>query len=63
MFLNQIELVVIVCDNKDRSFVTIKRARKSNIDDVFRILNFVNDHVINIKDMFLNKKKIIIIYE
>lgn len=63
MPLDQAGPAVIACDNKDRSFVAIKRAKKSNIDDVFRIPDFVSDHVVNIKDMFLDKKEVVIVYE
>lgn len=63
MPLNQIKFVVIARDNKDRIFVAIKRAKKSDVEHMLRISNFVSDHVINIKDMFVDKKEIIIIYE
>lgn len=63
MPLDQAEHVVIACDSKARSFVAIKRARKSSIDDVFRIPKFVNDRVVNIKDLFLNKEEMVIVYE
>lgn len=63
MPLDQAGPAVIACDNKDRSFVAIKRAKKSSIDDVFRIPDFVSDHVVNIKDMFLDKEEVVIVYE
>ncbi len=61
--LDQTESVVIVCNNKNRNFVAIKYAKKSSINNIFRISDFVNNYVVNIKNIFLNKKKIIIVYK
>ncbi len=63
MSLNQTGPAVIARNNKDRTFVAIKRAKKSGIEHVLRIPDSVSDHVVNIKDMFVDNKEIVIIYK
>lgn len=63
MPLDQAGPAVIARDNKDRTFVAIKRAKKSGVEPVLRIPDFVSDHVVNIKDMFVDKEEVVIIYE
>lgn len=63
MPLDQAGPAVIACDNKDRTFVAIKRAKKSGVEHELRIPDSVSDHVVNIKDMFVDKEEVVIIYE
>jgi len=63
MPLDQAGPAVIARDNKDRTFVAIKRAKKSGVEHMLRIPDFVSDHVVNIKDMFVDKEEMVIIYE
>jgi len=63
MPLDQAGPAVIARDNKDRSFVAIKRAKRSSVDNALRIPEFMSDHVVNIKDMFWDKGEAIIDYE
>jgi len=63
MSLDQAGSAVIARNNKDRIFVAIKRAKKSGVEYMLRISDFVSDYVVNIKDMFVDKKEMMIIYE
>ncbi len=63
IFLDQTESVVIARNNKDRIFVAIKRVKKSRIEHVLRIPDSVSNYVVNIKDMFVDNKEIVIIYK
>lgn len=63
MSLDQAGPAVIARDNADRSFVAIKRVKKTGEKNKLRIPDFVSDHVVAIKDIFLEKEEVVIIYE
>ena len=65
MPLDQAGPAVIARDNKeDRPFVAIKRVKKADHGLVYRIPDFTSDHLVNIKDMFLEgEDEVVIVYE
>ncbi len=65
MPLDQAGPAVIARDNmKDRAFVAIKRVKRADRNPVYRLTDFTSDHLVNIKDMFLEgDDEIVIVYE
>ena len=65
MPLDQAEPAIIAYNNiKNRDFIAIERIKKDDLKSMYIILDFKSDHLINIKDIFLeNNNEIIIIYE
>ncbi len=65
MPLGQDGPAVIAPDNKeDGPFVAIKRVKRADRDLVYRVPEFTSDHLVNIKDMFLEgDDEIVIVYE
>ena len=65
MPLDQAGPAVIARDNKeDGPFVAIKRVKRADRDLVYRVPDFTSDHLVNIKDMFLEgDEEIVIVYE
>jgi len=65
MPLDQAGPAVIARDNmKDRAFVAIKRVKRADRDPVYRVPDFTSDHLVSIKDMFLEgDDEIVIVYE
>ncbi len=51
-------------DKEDGPFVAIKRVKRADRELVYRIPGFKNDHLVNIKDMFLEcEDEIVIVYQ
>ena len=65
MPLDQAGPAVIARNNmEDRAFVAIKRVKRADRDPVKRVADFTSDHLVNIKDMFLEgDDDIVIVYE
>ena len=65
MPLDQAGPAIIARDNmEDKVFIAIKRAKRADRDPIYRVPDFTSDHLINIKDMFLEgDNDIIIIYK
>ena len=64
MPLNQAGLAVIARDNyKYNRFIAIKRIKKLDLKPVYRISDFTSNHIVNIKDIFLNDDEVVIIYK
>lgn len=65
MPLDQAGRAVIARDNmEDRAFVAIKRAKRADHDLVYRVPDLTSDHLVNIKDVFLEgDDDIVIVYE
>ncbi|KAL9132040.1 MAG: hypothetical protein Q9217_000168 [Psora testacea] len=65
MPLDQAGPAVIARDNmNDRAFLAIKRVKRVNLEPVYCVPDFTSDHLVNIKDMFLEgDDEIVIVYE
>ena len=64
MELDQAGPAVIGCDNTRAGImVAIKRIKKTGQDDLGCMPPFINDHVVNVKDMYCKDNEITIVYE
>lgn len=65
MPLDQASLAIIARNNiEDRAFMAIKRVKRADRDPMKRVADFTSDHLVNIKDMFLEgDDDIMIVYE
>ena len=65
MPLDQAGPAVIAHDNmNNRVFVAIKRMKRANPEPLYRVPDFKSDHLVNIRDMFLEgDHEIVIVYE
>lgn len=64
MALDQAGPAVIARDNKKGgAFVAIKRTKRTDSQPVYRVPEFKSDHLVHLKDMFLEGEEIVIVYE
>lgn len=64
MTLDQVEHAMIDSNNnKNSNLIAIKRIEKVDKSLVNSIASFINDHLVQIKDMYENDNDIVIIYE
>ena len=64
MPLDQAGPAMIARENMgDRVFVAIKRVKRDDRRPVHRVADFTSDHLVNIRDMFLEGDDIVIVYD